>query len=104
MIKLKQKHYVIKLIEEMLPYGISSMRIGALTVNLQYPNNELGYFTLLIRHDATKTGLMFNILHNAFKTTIIESTTDADGGVFYKQTKTFNSKRLSVFNILHNEF
>ena len=104
MIKLKQKHYVIKLIEEMLPYGISSMRIGAIIVNLQYPNNELNYFTLLIRHDATKTGLMFNILHNTSKTTIIESTTDADGGVFYKQTKTFNSKRLSVFNILHNEF
>ena len=106
MINLSKKHYAIKLIEEMLPYGISSMRIGAITVNLQHTNIELGYFTftLLIRHDATKTGLMFNVLHNTSKTTIIESTTDADGGVFYKQTKTFNSKRLAVFNILHNEF
>lgn len=103
MVKLNQNHYAIKLLKEMLPYGISSMRIGAITVNLQSSNNELGYFTLLIRHDESKTGLVFNILHNAAKTTIIESTTDIYGGVYYKQSKTFNN-RLSVFNVLHNEF
>lgn len=94
MVKLNQNHYVIKLLKEMLPYGISEMRIGATNVNLQYSNNELGYFTLLIRHNESKTGLVFNILHNANETTIIESSTDVYGGVCYKQTKTINNNKL----------
>ena len=93
--KLSENHYVIKLLKEMLPYGITGMKLGGLNVNLQYPNNELEYFTLLIRHNESRTGLIFNILHNSIDTTIIESTTDVYGGVFYAQTKTINNKKLA---------
>ena len=55
MVKLNQNHYAIKLLKEMLPYGISGMQLGAITVTLNYPEKDIGVYTLsLINHDIKK--------------------------------------------------
>ena len=64
MTKLNQNHYAIKLLKEMLPYGISGMQLGAITVTLNYPENDIGVYTLsLINHDIKK-GLVFTLFKN----------------------------------------
>ena len=61
MTKLNQNHYAIKLLKEMLPYGISEMQLGAITVALDYPEKDIGIYTLSLINRDIKKGFVFTL-------------------------------------------
>ena len=73
MIKIDENHYIIKLIREMVPYGIKRMKLGEITVSLQYPDDEINVFILSLINYNIKKGVTFTLLKNSVNTTIIES-------------------------------
>ena len=73
MIKIDENHYIIKLIREMIPYGIERMKLGEITVSLLYPDDDINIFTLSLINDNIKKGVAFTLLKNPVNTTIIES-------------------------------
>ena len=64
MVKLKQNHYAIKLLKEMLPYGISGMQLGAITVTLNYPEQDIGVYTLSLINAEIQKGVVFTLFKN----------------------------------------
>ena len=96
MIKLNENHYIFKLFNDMIKYGIGCMQIGAITAILQRPKSRISVYTLsLINRDIQK-GLVFNLLKNQGSTTIIESKI-CGSEVWYEQQATLSSAKL--FNI-----
>ena len=64
MTKLNQNHYAIKLLKEMLPYGISGLQLGAITVTLNYPENDIGVYTLSLINAEIQKGVVFTLFKN----------------------------------------
>lgn len=96
MIKITKQHYIIKLLAQLIPHGVATAQYGDITVNVQYPDDDLGVFTVTLTHTALNCGVVFNILNNAENTTIIQSTTDEYGGVWYNAHATINNKYLTA--------
>lgn len=93
MTKLNNNHYAIKLFKEMLPYGIDRMRLGDITATLQYPEDDIGVFTLYLINSEIRKGVVFNIFKNPIGTTIIQSRVSGNN-IWYEQTATLSSAEL----------
>ena len=93
MTKLNKNHYAIKLLKEMLPYGISGMQLGAITVTLQYPENNTDAYTLSLINAEIQKGVVFNILKHSVNTTVIASKV-CEGEVLYEQATLIPSSNL----------
>lgn len=91
MIKIDENHYIIKLIREMIPYGIERMKLGEITVSLQYPDDDINVFTLSLFNFNIKKGLVFTLLKNPVNTTIIEGKVCGREVQFVQQATISNS-------------
>ena len=77
----------------MVPYGIERMKLGEITVTLQYPEDDINVFTLSLINFNIKKGVVFNILKNQVSTTIIESKICGSES-WYEQQATLSSAKL----------
>ena len=93
MTKLNENHYAVKLFREMVPYGIERIHLGAVTATLQYPDDDIGTFTLSLINFDIRKGVVFNILKNPVSITIIESKVSGKD-LWYEQMVTIPSAKL----------
>lgn len=97
MVKLNKQHWVIKALRNYIAYGIQQQITGAVILTVTAPYDDIGLYIITAYHTTANTTLCYVVLVANGATTLIRTTTDAYGGLYYTAKQTNNTQALSNY-------
>lgn len=96
MVKLNKQHWAIKAVRDFIAKGVQRQTIGAVILTINAPD-ETGLFIITARHTTANATLQYIAMVANGTVTLIQSTIDPYGSVFYTAKQTSNSHTLSDY-------